>query len=480
MRDLAGRYFCFYKLGMWANRPGPNVVAIFAALLVLIAGVSPVNAAEELDAQSPAHYSLAQSLKIAEANSLTLKNLPRQMLAAELNSENVDLDKWPALNLSVDYELGNKTVVEDEYGRLKPYLTLTQEILGKVDVKYAKEWAAMTKKMDAEANLSKIRRDLFLEVAQKYYTLLLAQMKYEQEANFFAKSQLDLQEAKSKYEDGLISKVDVIRAETNFSYSSLKQLSAQNELEYAAAEFVGVLNLPRETKVRTEPLDKPPLYTIEFEKLKDYAERHNAELAIYDKVIEQLPRFRSLAKKINWPTVSMAAFWGEGSQGGGKTEPNEDDYGLRVSLTQPIFDYGIKDRKRQILELEIDELEAAHLSFRNQYYRKLDLLLKQFTHAGLEVQQLKIQAEQDMALAEIGQRSYELGMTSYTDMLQNRDLAQKSEYRYAAAITKYLMTDVAVKLNAGLQNIDALFDQTMEWPGPDQKVKMDTEEKKTD
>ncbi len=256
----------------------------------------------------PRVFSLSQSLKMAVENSITIKNVPYEVMAAELNYKNANLGKWPSLSLSVAYEIGDKIVEEDKYGRLKPYLTLTQEVLGQVDTLYEKQWSALTKKMAIEVKQHQIKSTLFLEVANKYYALLLAQMKAEQEQQAFSKSQRDLKEAKSKHADGIISQLDVIRAETNSSYASLEQLEARNGLEVAEAEFIGILNLPRGTKVTTEKLEEMGLFTLEFEQLKKFVEKNNAELEIYDSVLEQLPRFESLAERINWPTISVSAF----------------------------------------------------------------------------------------------------------------------------------------------------------------------------
>ncbi len=406
-------------------------------------------------------YSLAKSFKTAEKNSPLIKSIPNQVLAANLNNKNVELTDWPALNLAFSYEIGDKSIEEYEYGRLRPFLSLSQDIIGKVDTKYAKKWSAMTRKMGADVKLSKVKRDLYISVAEKYFTLLLARLKYEQELNSFKKSELDINEAKSKFADGIIAKIDVIRAEANFSNSSLMKLSANNELEYAEAEFINVLNLPRGTKINTEELEVIGPYTIEYDNLKEYIANNNVELAVYDKVIEQLPEFKDLAGRISWPSLSMEVIIGEGGNLYG--EDDRDNYGFRLMLTQPIYDYGIKRRKKEILELEIEELKMDLIAFRTQYYKNIDLLLKKFLHAGLEVKHLKLQKEMDNKLAAVAQRSYDLGITSYTEMLQKRDSAQKSEYRYITSLVKYLMTDITLKMRAGEIPFDDLFDMTPKW-----------------
>ncbi len=432
-------------------------VCLFCILIVC--SVSMVIGAQS--GAVPKVFSLSQSFKEAESNSVTIKNVPYEVMAAELNSKNANMGKWPSLSLSVAYEIGDKIVEDDKYGRLKPYITLTQEVLGQVDTLYEKQWSALTKKMAIEVKQHKIKATLFLEVAKKYYALLLAQMKVEQEQQAFSKSQRDLKEAKLKLADGIISQMDVIRAETNNSYASLKRLEAKNGLEVAEAEFIGVLNLPRGTKVTTEKLEEIGFFTLEFEQLKEFVKNNNAELGIYDSVLEQLPRFESLAERINWPTISVSAFFGEAGQWDGNSD--EDNYGLRVTLTQSLYDYGVKRRKGEIIKLEIKAMTSDLLLLQDQYYRDIDLMLKHFHHAGLAVQQVKKQVDQDRLLAARAKRSFELGITSYTEMLQRRGLAQKSEYRYAASMITYLLADISLKLRAGEIKIETLTQRSPEW-----------------
>ncbi|MFH0782206.1 MAG: TolC family protein [Pseudomonadota bacterium] len=446
--------------GGW--RRSKKIFGLVSTLIAVFCFVSyPVAGSGAAPGQPTEKYSLAKSFEVAETNSLSIKSLPLETLAAQLTSKNADLEKWPALSASVAYEIGDVTLDEYQYGRLIPYLNLSQELFGKVDAQYEKKWSAMTKKMAVEVKASAAKRDLYLEVAAKYYTLLLARLKYDQEAKSFAKSQKDLQESKEKFAGGFIAKVDVVRAETNFSYSSMKQLSAENALGYAEADFISVLNLPGGTKITTEDLQKADRYTVEFESLKEYVEKNNTELAVYDRVLGELPKFRELVKRINWPTVSVAAFFGEGGSWNGTKD--QDTYGLRLTLTQSLYDYGITNRKGEIMGLEMKTLESDLTALRSKYLKRLELLLMKFHHAGLEVQQFHKQAEQDMKLAELSQRSYELGVTSFTEMLQSRDSAQKSEYRYAESQSRYEMAELSLKLNAGEISSDALFDRTPGW-----------------
>ncbi len=435
-----------------------RVSGALMAILLLVG--FPVNGSGAAPEPLIEKYSLAKSFEVAESNSPSLKSLPLETLAAQLTSKNVDLEKWPALSASVAYEIGDVTLDEYEYGRMIPYLNLSQELFGKVDAKYEKKWSAMTKKMAVEVKASTAKRDLYLEVAAKYYTLLLARLQYDQEVKSFAKSKKDLQESKEKFAGGLIAKVDVVRAETNFSYASMKQLAAENALGYAEADFITVLNLPRGTRITTEDMQEADLYTVEFDALKEYVEKNNTELAVYDRVLGELPKFRDLVKWINWPTVSVAAFFGEGGSWNGTKD--QDTYGLRLTLTQSLYDYGITSRKGEIMELEMKTLESGLTALRSKYLRRLELLLMKFHHAGLEVQQFRKQAEQDVKLAELAQRSYELGVTSFTEMLQSRDTAQKSEYRYAESQSRHVMAELSLKLHAG-ECSEALFDRTPGW-----------------
>ncbi|MBU1565833.1 MAG: TolC family protein [Proteobacteria bacterium] len=455
--EIQDRRDCWMRL-----RRSKKISGLVGALMVILSFVSlPVDGAGAASEQPAEKYSLAKSFEVSASNSPFIKNLPLETLAAQLTSKNADLEKWPALSASVAYEIGDVTLDQYEYGRLIPYLNLTQDLFGKVDAQYEKKWSAMTKKMAAEVKVSTAKRDLYLEVAAKYYKLLLARLKYDQEGKSFEKSHKDLQESKEKFAKGLIAKVDVVRAETNFSYSSMKHLAAENELDYAEVEFITVLNLPRGTKITTEDLQEADLYTVEFDTLKEYVKKNNTELAVYDRVLGELPKFRELVKRINWPTVSVAAFFGEGGSWNGTKD--QDTYGLRLTLTQSLYDYGITNRKGEIMELEMKTLESDLTALRSKYLRSLELLLMKFHHAGLEVQQFRKQAEQDMKLAELAQRSYELGLTSFTEMLQSRDSAQKSEYRYAESQSRYVMAELSLKLNAGEISSDALLDRTPGW-----------------
>lgn len=404
---------------------------------------------------------LAEVLRQAEENDAAKSTLALRQQAASLNRENTAAARWPSLDLAVDYELGNQMRDEYEYGRIRPYFSLSQELFGRIDTLYEQQWSALTKSYEAEVGVYKNKRDLLGSTAKGFYTLLLATQQRQRAERTVARTLLDLQAAQAKNRDGLLSDIDLLQVEAAFGGAEGGMLEAQQQEEQAALSLANLLGPVPAKSPKTIDRNDIVVYTVEAAQVITFAEKHNKELALAGEVVEQLPRFQSMVNKVNWPTVSMSAFIGEG--GNWNNSDEEDDFGIRLTVKQNIFDNGVLSRKGTIMTLEMRAMQQEFASQRHQYFQNLNMLVNQFHYAGKALGLAKKQTAQGDELARRIRRSYELGLLSYPQMLEQQETVTQQEAARDTAVVNYLMAELQLKLGAGLTDIAGLADHSANW-----------------
>lgn len=422
---------------------------------------SVVNSTEGTQDANQGPLTLALCMEQAEKHSPALKSLPAELQAAELKKINADMASRPQLGIAVDYEIGDSALEENEYGELRPYISLTQEVLGRVDLQYEKKWAALNGKLNADVKNISTRRQLYFEVAQKYFNLLLSELKYNQIKMVMEQSRRGLLELRSKNRDGFVSEIEVLRAEVDVSRAEMQEAATLSELKQIRFEFATLLNQgPNVDTITLGPVESVTPYNVTFDEVKQFALQQNAELAIYQRVVDKLPEFKSLVDRINWPTISVSAFVGEAGSGGNS---NLDSYGITVTVKKNIFDFGIQERKGQVMEIEMRSLESGFGDLRQKYFNDLELIFQRFQNSSYELELAKKSVELDRALLEKSKRSLELGQISQSEQLQQVDKFKESEYGFIMSTIKYRLAEISLKLTAGLMNVDLIAAHSPSW-----------------
>ncbi|MEE8481357.1 MAG: TolC family protein [Desulfobacterales bacterium] len=405
---------------------------------------------KDIKRESVRYITLIECFQLATENSMEMKTGATNLKIAELKLANAEASYWPRVVAGIDYAIDDKGEFEFESDRFEAYLSLSQSLFNSSEnIKIKKE--ATTSLLTAELGLEKQRRGLLLSTIDRYFALLAAQKQLKSWLAMNEKSNRDYKAANSKYHDGLASAVEVLQAETSHSANELNLQIKKNSLEYAAMTLATAMGLPANTKLRAIDVDRPDFFKIDWERCLEIATSNNTELKIYQKTLEHLKRFQKLANRTRWPTLSLSAFIGADQD---DLYHEDANVGLKLTLSQTLFDAGIISRNIKQYALETKKQETLIRSFKKKMSGELKLHYDNVNNRAEEF--LKSRKRRDLArkLAGLMHRSYDLGTISFKEKLDSDDIAGKAEIAYTAALAKYLMAEYQLKLKMGLNPVE--------------------------
>ena len=233
--------------------------------------------------------------------------------------------------------------------------------------------------LEADFRHNTTLQEVALSVEESYYGLLGAQwlLKVAQETVKRTQYQLDL--ARARHEAGVVTRADVLRAETQRADAELLIVQARNGVQISHGRLARAMGLPvhRAFEVAELPagLQKEELPRVE--QLLDEAARQRPELRAVLARIETNRSEVATGRAAYWPTLSA------GLSAGRKDTtfvPDRDEWSLGLSLNLPLFDgfeRGYRLRRAQAdlaraMADHADLLQGIELEVWTAYWRLIE------------------------------------------------------------------------------------------------------------
>lgn len=278
----------------------------------------------------------------------------------------------------------------------------------------------------AEADLGAVRERIVFQVILAYYALLSAEQNREVHARTVTQFERHLQRARTFFEVGVRSKIDVTKAEVDLSRARLGLLTAENALTIAGLTLknaIGVSEAP-DFEVKEMPPPSTPVAGQEQALERAFAQRLDLRAVMSRR--EAAQRAVELARAGRYPALDGKAAYGFSD----REFPLEEEWSIGVGLSVPLFN-GLLTRSR------VDEA-VAYLS-------------SERAEEELTRQAVRFDVAQAYAnLSNVRQR-LDLAEVSLRQAMENRGLA---EGRYAAGVggalevSDAVLAEVAVRTEA--------------------------------
>jgi outer membrane protein TolC len=187
-----------------------------------------------------------------------------------------------------------------------------------------------TSRILADAELENFRRDVMdtvRDIEGAYWGLVANQdeLRVEEKSLETAKALLD--QTRTQYEVGVVSKVEVTEAEAGVAAREFSRITAENNYMTAQDRLINLVlgpNLTAESRLLIEPTDRPEdyvAYDIDVEESVRKALDNRPELAVAQREIERQEINLKFAKNQRLPQVDLVGTYGnEGLSG----SPNPD------------------------------------------------------------------------------------------------------------------------------------------------------------
>jgi len=202
-------------------------------------------------------------------------------------------------------------------------------------------------------------QDVALSVEEAYYELLGAQwlLKVAQETAKRAQYQLDL--ARARHDAGLVTRADVLRAETQRAEAELLLVQARNGVQISHGGLARAMGLPVHNafEIAEIPAELRREELPRIEQLLDEAARQRPELRTALAHIESSRAAVATGRAAYWPTLSADLSAGRKDT---TFVPDRDEWSVGLSLNFPLFDGFERGHRLQRARADLSRAMADH------------------------------------------------------------------------------------------------------------------------
>lgn len=405
---------------------------IFIALLSL-----PIWAQEKT-------WSLTDCINYAITNNISVKKTQLNQQIASVNHHQARSNRLPNVGANASANVNNGSVINQitndrvnqttftnsfgisasvslyEGNRLNLQIQRTQLVLEQNEL-YVKE---------AQNNIVLSVLEAYLQALFKYENITVAK-------NTALSSQEELAQARKRFENGAIAKIDLIEIETQNANNQYNIIQAQNQYETQVLALKQLLELPVGTDFRIQIIQKEevnePIENKEV--IFQQALQQLPNTKIYEKQKEIAQKDIQIAKSGFLPTLSLSA--GVNTGYSNRAEVNyrtqlDNNFGQTVglSLNVPIFSR-YKNRDNVILaKISESQAELERRQAEKDLYTKIETAWHNATtHQAQEVASKTARDNAKLAY-ELAMKKHEFGNLTNTELLVSRNTYLNAEQTY--------------------------------------------------
>lgn len=440
-------------------------------------------------AQSPPPTTLIQVYADALTHNPAFRSRLSKVQASEYLERQAEGQLYPQLGISAGYDYIDETITgdfynladidrSDGYDRQLYGVGLTQAIY-RPDLWIGRNQAELGLTV-ARFQLDADEDTLLLDVAESYFGVLSAQDLEELAGAEREALQRQLEQARSRYEAGLLLEADLSDAQAQLSLSEARMLQARaarlmalSALEQISGRSYGVLKVLPAGMVLTQP--NPP----DMQEWVARARQQNlgvlgAQIAAR---IAELEVEKS--RKLRWPKVNLAGTAYRLDSGGGATgERDETETRIGVKVDMPLYSGGS-------LSAKVAESEAKYQAALADTQSAIGVAVRDTQVAFLEIMTgvREVPARYDALIAArlldtVTGSAFEAGTKTTADVLRAIRARYEAERDYSSVRYEFVLDSLRLKQAAGnLANADlSQFDRLLRMP-PERKPAPQTEPK---
>lgn len=280
-----------------------------------------------------------------------------------------------------------------------------------------------------------------------FYGVLLAEESVKVAEESFELSQKHLERVQKFYEQGLVSRFDLLRAEVNVANTEPKVISAINSLDLAINKFKSTIGLDLEEEVELKGDLAFDPYEIDYDAALDLALENRQDWKALDYQIAGQEKLVRIRKGDYYPIIALMGKY-EGSQSGLK---EDSAWSKELSATLALswsWEYGIRGRVRQ------EKARYAQLNIQKRQMKDdIELAVKEAILSLEEAKEILMsqsktvgQAEESYHIAEV---RYENGTGTELEVSDARLALNLAKMNYIKALFDYSVAKTTLQKVTG-------------------------------
>lgn len=325
----------------------------------------------------------------------------------------------PSLSMGGSYTREEETSSTSEPDNYGADLTLSQSIYQGGKLRAYRNQADLAVGL-ADSVVADTEETVLYEVYTRFYDVLLGRENVNTAEDALSYAENYAKEMKKKFEVGLVTGLEVTRAEKLLVTSRKDLVTARNNLESARVDLFQVLKVSSNEFSSIEgDLDYEP-FSGEPERSLQTALATRPDLVGLREQVKIQEQDITIAKSGLRPQVSLSATWEYNDPATGSSNGDEDTWSARMNVDFPIFDSGITKGKiiqeeailEQSIQSVIQKEESVKAEVSNAY-----LALDTTANSVEEAMKNLELARESLRLAEVGYRE---GVGIQLDVLDAR------------------------------------------------------------
>jgi len=306
----------------------------------------------------------------------------------------------------------------------------------------------------AAAELQQAYQNLILRTAQAYFDLLAAQdsLSFAQaEKNAIGRQ---LEQAKQRFEVGLIAITDVHEAQAAYDLSVAGEIVAENQLatsRQGLRELTG--RLPQEIAALGEKIELAQPDPASLDEWVNSALANNFNIVAAQAAVDAAMQGRAQARADRYPKLDLVASYGNDEYGGDTIEKSTDQLMVSLQLNIPIYQggslsAGLKGANASLNQARDGLEQQRRTTQRDASNAYLSVL------AGISqvkaLQQAVISSKSALAATEAG---YEVGTRTTVDVLNAQRELFRTQRDEARARYDYVLASLRLQQVAGMLDV---------------------------
>lgn len=389
---------------------------------------------KEFDTSQP--FTLVELIDIALSNNPATRQAWKQAHAAEAGVKQAKSTLYPQVTVSADatrHKTVTKQKISDldelEYGPAAKFTYLLLDFGGRgAQIKEASKML-----LAANFQFNQSIQDLLLEVEKAYYGLYSDQAILEAAKIDLKNTKEVLEATKQKFDSGLVSKLDVLQAKSNYEDALYSLGDAEGAVKNSKADLAQILGLAADTPLQIAAPHKeiPTDITVkDVSQLIDETLMKKPSVASLRAGLQAKEEAVKSANSDLWPTLGVGASTEKNwHRQHGPVKAHTTDYELAgsLSVTWDIFDGFYNLSKKRQLQAEADaereNLKQAQLQASTDVWTKYS----DYRTAVKKYEYAKVFFDTTNASYDMAMESYNAGLKSILDLLQAQSDLSKAQ-----------------------------------------------------
>lgn len=384
---------------------------------------------------------ISDGLKYLVENNRSMKIAQREESIYEANTMLIKASLLPSINASASFtkqayqpqaKFGFLTVPMAEKDFLHYNLSV-QQTLYDFNENYSRFKASKAVLNTKRYDTLRIKNIVSLEFLMNYFNLLEADKMIIVAQKEVERLEAHLNDARNLYEQGLITKNDLLQAEVKISDAKQRLLSAKNNRKIIESHLNTLLARSTIEEIQAIDIEKEPLIFIEqdLEKAWEIAEKNRAEVKIIDESLKALDLEKISKQSEYLPKLFLKAGYDYTEN---RYQVHEGNWSLIFGTGLNLFSGGatkaeilkIENQKSQLLEQRNKLIDDIKLEV-EKYYIDIKNALERINVTKGAIQQ----AEENLRINKI---KYEEGLGTATDVIDAVTLLAVAEINYYKAL----------------------------------------------